>query len=455
VSFRSESRARLLSADRQQLGLASERPDTPLGCKERCATVTVSTLVGSRHHPSMLPAKALDVAPAAYTGMRPAVWAITACAALVLAIVLVRGPVAAIGGIDHAPGLLVDFGIYLDQARRLLAEPPTLGPMWLYPPLSAALLLGFGPLPESTARAIWGLLEVLLCCSLLLRCERQLSPLPKLERWLSACGLVLCSLPVMHCLKWGQLSLLVLLLSLLALERRGWTAAWLLGGAVGLKLYPLAYATIYLVQRDWRALWRLAVTTLVLGVLVPALLLGPLVAAIMLRKAFSAAARLSAPTVWNETIAALIAKYLAPASELLGADGERVVTLPAAARTIITWLAIAAVVGVTLYRVRRCPTDRALTAIATVLCFSLVLEPGWVHYFVVLPVAQALLLARAQLQRAAFPWLALSFGLGTLALVACLASPETFPLIESSGVVTLTALAGLFGLWSCMGRAEA
>jgi hypothetical protein len=58
-------------------------------------------------------------------------------------------------------------------------------------------------------------------------------------------------------------------------------------------------------------------------------------------------------------------------------------------------------------------------------------------------------LARAQQQRAVAVWLAFCFALDTSALLACLVRPASFQVVESTGAVTLAALAGLFGLWRC------
>jgi Glycosyltransferase family 87 len=68
-------------------------------------------------------------------------------------------------------------------------------------------------------------MQALACAGMIYLCAAELRSWQRPARWLTAGALVFTSLPIWHCLKWGQVSLLVILCSVFALQRR---SAWLL-----------------------------------------------------------------------------------------------------------------------------------------------------------------------------------------------------------------------------------
>lgn len=374
----------------------------------------------------------------------------------VLGLIWLRGVGASLGALDHQPGLLVDFGIYLDQVRGLQRAELYLAPHWLYPPLSAAALLGFGALSTGAARMIWAGLQLLACAWLALACTRQLPSLAKPLRYAAGVGLTVSSLPVLHCVKWGQLSLLVLLLCVFALERRDRIGAWLLGAAAGLKVYPLLYAAARLARGDWRFGLHLLAATLVFGVVVPALLLGPLLTLVMLGRVVELAHNElgAALSVSHHTLPALIARCFAPASELAGARGPLLFALPAVVRAALAAACVLALIAVTWLRTRKLDVSHPLTLSSVLLCFSLIVRPGWVHYFVATPLALAVLLEHAHKRGLPLLCWVISFGCGSAGLLASLSNPELYWLVSRAGLVTWSALSALCGLWACCRGSE-
>jgi hypothetical protein len=398
-----------------------------------------------------------SVSPAVRPGLR-ALLALAAAAAGcgVLLLISVRGLDRSLGALDHQPGLLVDFGIYLEQVRGLYRAPFHLQPHWLYPPLSAAVLLGFAPLSNAAARAIWGGLQLLCCAWLAAACARQLPSLPKPLRYAAGFGLTVSSLPVLHCVKWGQLSLLVLLLSVLALERKSKLSAWPLGAAAAVKVYPLLYAMARLARGDWRFGLRLALATCVLGVGVPLLLLGPLVTLVMWARVYQLASSElgGALSVSHQTLSALIERCFAPIGELDGARGPLLFALPDAPRACIRWGSQLALVAATLYRTRKLDVFHPLTYSSVLLCVTLLVRPGWVHYFVAVPLALAVLLEHAEQRRLPLLWWTLGFLCSSAGVLASLAKPEWYWVVSRAGLVPLSALATCFGLWACAVRLD-
>jgi hypothetical protein len=159
--------------------------------------------------------------------------------AIVASIVVAAG---VIGVAIYAGGFALDFDVFWRAARAPIeaiyrpdpwlpfAYPPTVIP-WLMP----LALLQFWP-----AFAVWSLLS--LACFL---------AAARSKAW----WLMMLSPALVECVVFGQTSLLVGALLLLACSRRGWQMGALLALAMSLKPQMLIMAPlILLVRRDWRAL---------------------------------------------------------------------------------------------------------------------------------------------------------------------------------------------------------
>jgi hypothetical protein len=362
---------------------------------------------------------------------------------------------AAFIALDHIQGSLVDLGIYLDQAHRLLAPTPSLAPHWLYPPASALMWLGFAPLNPELARVCWGVIEALLCLWLAVHCAALMPSLARVQRTLCAGGLVLTSLPVVHCMKWGQVSVLITLLSVLGMQRAGWMGAALLGSAAALKLYPASYAAGYLARGQLRPVLQLMAAILALGLLLPLLILGPQISGMMIGRMLGALTGIAAmPSVDYQTLPILLAKWFGPSSALVEAPGPLLLSVPAWCLHAVSVAAGTACVAITWIVIRgRAPGPLdASDSVSVILCATLLIEPGWVHYFAVLPLGHAILIERLDARPRSIMLVAASFSLSAGALSACLIEPACFAFVRRAGVITVAALLCLVGLWFSTAR---
>ncbi|HKU43957.1 MAG TPA: glycosyltransferase family 87 protein [Polyangiales bacterium] len=340
-------------------------------------------------------------------------------------------------------GALAALAIYLARGVSLapLDAAHGLHEGWSSPPLSAALSAGFRLLPAQPARAGWAALQALACLGLTALCARELRSWRRPARWLVAGALVASALPIWHGLKWGEPSVPIAVLSLYALTRH---EPWLLGMAAGLKLYPACYGVLYAMRREPRPFAIFALATLALGVVVPALALGLQFNALAWDRVLGSIEQIrSQPVTLYQTLPALIAKWIGGWPRLV-----RLLLTAAACSVLIaaTWLRC--------YQRRNQPIA-SLDAAGIVLCTTLLVAPAWLHYYAVLPFAQAVLLARADRWSARVWLLIASYALSTVPLCLTLLSPQFFALLSATGLLPLSAALGLIGLWTCPAREPA
>jgi hypothetical protein len=130
--------------------------------------------------------------------------------------------------LDHCRSWACDFQLYyLPQVRTLFEG--SVHPDWNYPPLLAILLQGLGFLEDFWATLLWTGFNLGLVGILSRLCY-------KAAGW-SGFFTVYLSLPVLHALKWGQLSLVVVVLVLVGLGKK--MEGICIGLAAALKVYPL------------------------------------------------------------------------------------------------------------------------------------------------------------------------------------------------------------------------
>ncbi|HKU39714.1 MAG TPA: glycosyltransferase family 87 protein, partial [Polyangiales bacterium] len=359
-------------------------------------------------------------------------------------LVVQLGLASTIGSLDHSPGYFEDFRIYYEQARLLSVGAAAVVEGWVYPPATALLFLPFAALSRDAAYGAWAVVQAAITACLVLRCAHYLPSYPRWQRYAFAAGLVLSSLPVVHCAKWGQLSVAVALLAMLGLQTRGWRGAALMSLAISLKLYPLCAVPFYALQKRWRDLaWVLCFACIVSGI-VPVLALGCERTALLWTACWANAWKLGQESsLSSQALSVAIDKWFAPRGMVAGSPGPVLVALPQLARQSITLLlALASIATTAALSVRR---DAALAAAAWLVCLAILLRPGWVHYFVVLPLAQALLLHYAS-STWSLACCAISWALCAISAIASLAFSPFFFVAEYFSVVTLAALYCLLGL---------
>jgi len=147
---------------------------------------------------------------------------------------------------------------------------------FVYTPFIAILFAAFRPFGFDASLILWGILQAILVI-LYLFAFRRLVP-ARLPIQLLFVALALSSFPLLHTLKWGQVSLFYttsLLGMLVFVERdRLAFAAALLAFAVSFKFFPLIFLVPFIFRRDVRFLRYAVIACGALLIAVPCLLLG-------------------------------------------------------------------------------------------------------------------------------------------------------------------------------------
>ena len=344
------------------------------------------------------------------------------------------------GGVDgfHArmdfnDGALEDFTKFYHPTGRRVLEDGRATTGFLYPPSFAVALAPLGRLPVETATAVWLGLQLALVAALVALGLHLVRPGERLAGVLVF--LTLTSVPVAHNLHWGQVSVPIATLVLLAAcaERAGRprAAVTFVACAAAIKLYPLLFLLVPLLRGEVRRTMAGVILAALLAVVAPALVIGPGDTIVFLREMGETLAERRA-----EAFAALNAQALGPTlARWCGVGG--------------VWWSLAGVLvaGAQVPFLRRTArTDPARAYLAVALCLPLVVEPHWPHYFALLPIVQVLVLAEGG--RAA----------RSLALASCLLSSvvvlRLFPDPEAYGGAGLLLVANLLAL-SALRRARA
>ncbi|HVH43215.1 MAG TPA: glycosyltransferase family 87 protein [Labilithrix sp.] len=301
----------------------------------------------------------------------------------------------AVIAIDHGDLLFADFvhHYYPTVAGSLHNTSPAGG--FFYPAAFAVLIAPIGWLPLSSAKLVWGVLQiacVLWAATALIRAAAPDRPL------LATLGstLTITSIPVLHNLKWGQVSILILAAAggaFVAYERdRKNLAALLLGIAAGIKGYPLVFVAWFVVRGDLRFVLRAAAACVATMVVLPALAMGP-GHALFFQRVSTGAVLGAAEGVLRDFNSQYAPAVLSRFYEG-GWDGTPPDVLAwgklgsaAALVTIALLVVLAARSSAPRIAVRR--EMLGFVLIASSVPFWL--RTSWSHYFVHLPVAQAML----------------------------------------------------------------
>ena len=310
---------------------------------------------------------------------------VAVAAAAVLYYRAVWGDVPAlVAALDHCKELYCDFTRqYYPTGRDLLATgQPSNG--YFYSSFFALLLVPFGRVELGTAVALWSLVQLVGIALLLLPAVDFYRESPR--AFVLYVVLLAFSMPLLHNLKWGQVSTLVTggALAALFLYRRGRVAAAavVLGLAVAVKYYVAVVAFTFLLRRDWRFLTVLAATVLLLWLVVPTAVLGPegnWQFYVTVRERVAHAVSTWMPEDINaQYLPSVVGRWLGSAS----------------GRGVWRWvgygLFAANLLAVARLVVRRAPRAVEWAIALLFLGLPLAIETSWPHYFVYLPFAQTL-----------------------------------------------------------------
>ena len=294
--------------------------------------------------------------------------------------------------LDHCPIVMCDFQRhYLPQAEILLDSPNQIVRGWFYPPLLAIGLLPF--VWSGHALWLWGglLLLGLGLLTWLSLTSKHRNPIT----FGLALVFVASSLPVLHGLKWGQISIFLVVLAIAGLSKGGRFGGALIGIAAAIKGYPFVYLLHPLLRQKATPVLGAALAFVTLGLLLPLGLLGfdatqTLYANMSKSSQF---VMLGASESGGQALQSALKRWFIDGTHVGRIEtAPRLHLLPQMAVSAI-WLVMAAVLAfVTIKRTRSSGED-PIPSICLVLCFiGLMLPPGWHHYFAFLPFAQLMLL---------------------------------------------------------------
>ena len=352
----------------------------------------------------------------------------------------VAWPKLVVTQLDHCPQVACDFVLYyLPQVRQLYEAPGEVVYGWVYPPLLAMLLQGLKLFPDQTAALIWTGLNLALAGVLTGLCARRLPRGP--VGVIGALALVSLSLPVLHALKWGQVSLLVVVLALVGL-------------AAAVKIYPAVFLALPLLRRRWGEAASGLVSGAVAGVLLPVLALGWSAAAPFYARIL-AVQDVSVAGLGGQALSASMFRWFVDGRHIervqrpLTDDSPLLFGLPGEPAVAVVLVFVIA--GLAAWRVLDSRTSRAHGVALTVTAVALALPPGWHHYFVFLPFAQACAIGAQTGGGAGRRWLIKGLALTSAALTAApvlalTERPEVYFEYSRAGGTTLAALSVLVAL---------
>jgi hypothetical protein len=313
--------------------------------------------------------------------------------------------------IDSCNLLFCDYALVFHEMGKqiLLTGVASFG--FFYSAFFAILLHPLAVLPKDQALLIWGLLQAASTLVLLLAPWYLLK---KNSVWLSLlyAGLLATSVPVLHNLKWGQVSIFITAGTILCLylyERKHiYLAATLLAALISIKYYPALFCVYFVFRRDWRFVGALLLGCLFFWLGIPLLTLG-----------FEQTWSFQQSVV--EGVRSPLAYVLRNSqnSQYIGAVFSRLFSVSAHTDSLfvpaqITGYLLTAVNILLSFKLVRTnhPQQAALSFLLLFLSLPLLLATSWPHYFVYLPFAQAyMFICIANLPR---QWLAITAVLLTI-----------------------------------------
>ena len=288
--------------------------------------------------------------------------------------------------IDHCPELFCDFyQHYLPQAQ-MLVQDGGIHHGWFYPPLLALLLI---PLAfSSNPLFIWGSIHCLTIGFMALWVSRHLK-----LRWPFALLLCLCSLPVLHGLKWGQISLILYTLLFWSLSYGpGWYAkAIAFTGAI--KIYPLALGGVLIGKGNISLLIKTSLYFILLTFVLPVAILGYEQAALFWAQVFagSETVTLIAPKFGGQALWPTLFRYFIDGTHI-GLNSSSPILIQVSSLLIKSlWFFMCCGVVLLTARSFKRAQDLLFRSVLILSALLLLLSPSWHHYASCIPFLFAVL----------------------------------------------------------------
>ncbi|MDB4933449.1 MAG: rane protein of unknown function [Labilithrix sp.] len=298
--------------------------------------------------------------------------------------------------IDHGDVLFADFvNHYYPTVRDGLREGAPAGGFF-YPAAFAAMLSPLALVGPTAAKVLWGLVQLACLGYVATTLVQAAAPRRPLLALLGT-ALTVTSIPILHNLKWGQVSLPILAAAggAFVLRARGGNnvPAALLAIAAGIKGYPLVFLGWFVARREGRFVARASAACIVTLVVLPALVMGP-VHAFFFQRVSTGAVIGAADGVlrdFNSQYAPAVLGRYQGGWDATSTDIRAMGELGAMAALVVV---AALVLVVATSHAPRIAERRELLAFVLVACtVPFWLRTSWSHYFVHLPLAQVLLAA--------------------------------------------------------------
>jgi hypothetical protein len=270
-------------------------------------------------------------------------------------------------------------------------------PGYIYSAFSAMMLSPLGVMGTANAIFCWGVLQIALAFMLCFLPPLKLLRIPPHGKVLYFI-LFITSVPVLHNLKWGQLSIPVTLLVLFAFmlyqRKKHAQAGVLFALATGIKYYPAVFLVVFVVKRDVRFLMSFAVALVVFVCVIPAVALGP-VDWLVFEQASGAAFTQHERVITFASNSQYLPHVVARLSAEIDPNTRGTALLLSQGIALLILLLNVALMWGSLRN--GCAEDnkegRIVPAgVLTFLSLPLILKTSWPHYFVYLPFCQTALL---------------------------------------------------------------
>lgn len=355
--------------------------------------------------------------------------------------------------LDHCPILMCDFELYYKpQAQSLISGSGTLIPGWLYPPLLALILIPIGLTGQASLG--WG---VILILSLFTLVYLALSPVNRRIPQYIIFGILFASssLTILHGLKWGQVSLPLIVLCIWGLKKSE-KGGWILGLAAALKGYPIVYLLYPLIRlndpdgsenhdktkKKLKVILKATVGFLLLGVVLPMLVIGWETTAIMFERVLDAGGLIPQASLefGGQSLMVMLQRNFSYGAHI-GLDGTdpRIFNL-GPSLSFWLWFILSLVLAFLSFKTIRSESTTQSESISIFLCWvGLMLPPGWHHYFCFLPFAQLQLMQGSRKQTTTL-LLVLSIVIDRIPVFMLGFNEKAYALSSAYGVTTLSVL---------------
>lgn len=299
--------------------------------------------------------------------------------------------------IDHGDDLFGDFiSFYFPMAQKIIPEQtPVDG--YYYSAFFAILISPLGFLSIEQAKLIWGIMQVLFVGLLALVGWLKMPDLTRGNKTIFI-FLLLTSFPLLHNLKWGQVSVFITVCVLIAIwlyqENHYQAAGVFLAFAVSIKYYPIIFIVYPLFRRNYRFLIAFALSTIFFFAIVPSVVLGSsqwvgfekMIGAKISNAKFAFDVN---SQYFGHVILRIFPFEEAPfRRKILSITSQWMGILIALSNICIIWL---------MQRSQKILNSLLLSAGLLFLSFPFVIQTSWPHYFVYLPFCQIVLVQIAQL----------------------------------------------------------